>query len=274
MRNIMSSYKRIVVLCFFAIIVFFIDNRFVYALEEVNLVSIDSIYVDTSNVKKNYVEGVDFDSSNMEVYAYYNDGSVGEINNYNIINGINLQRNINSVVIRIDKFIVEIYVTVIPKDSVVTLSFKSKDIYDATLRKIRELEDILIDFNDEDMVISLYKDGLDISARNKTDTNKLIIQILGISKAIFLDSIFLSQNANTNLASLTPTARKERLEILTNTDFVINQFKEKLKDLQNEYEAKCVEVQLEKNKLEGVKQANLNQQADLQFLCLFLHRIY
>lgn len=113
--------------------------------------------------------------------------------------------------------------------------------------------------------VVLYKDGLDISARNKTDTNKLIIQILGISKAIFLDSIFLSQNANTNLASLTPTARKERLEILTNTDFVINQFKEKLKDLQNEYEAKCVEVQLEKNKLEGVKQANLNQQADLQF---------
>lgn len=113
--------------------------------------------------------------------------------------------------------------------------------------------------------VVLYKDGLDISARNKTDTNKLIIQILGISKAIFLDSIFLSQNANTNLASLTPTARKERLEILTNTDFVINQFKDKLKDLQNEYEAKCVEVQLEKNKLEGVKQANLNQQADLQF---------
>ena len=113
--------------------------------------------------------------------------------------------------------------------------------------------------------VVLYKDGLDISARNKTDTNKLIIQILGISKAIFLDSIFLSQNANTNLASLTPTARKERLEILTNTDFVINQFKDKLKDLQNEYEAKCVEVQLEKNKLEGVRQANLNQQADLQF---------
>lgn len=113
--------------------------------------------------------------------------------------------------------------------------------------------------------VVLYKNGLDISARNKTDTNKLIIQILGISKAIFLDSIFLSQNANTNLASLTPTARKERLEILTNTDFVISQFKERLKDLQNEYEAKCVDVQLERNKLEGTKQANLKQQNELQF---------
>ena len=48
--------------------------------------------------------------------------------------------------------------------------------------------------------VVLYKNNQDISARNKTDTNKLIAQILGISKSIFLDSVFLSQNANTNLA--------------------------------------------------------------------------
>ena len=78
--------------------------------------------------------------------------------------------------------------------------------------------------------VVLYKDNQDISARNKTDTNKLIAQIIGINKAIFLDSVFLSQNANTNLASLTPTARKERLEILTNTDSTINDIR-KLKDI-------------------------------------------
>lgn len=112
--------------------------------------------------------------------------------------------------------------------------------------------------------VIINKNGLDISARNKTDTNKLILQILGINKAIFLDSIFLSQNANTNLASLTPTARKERLEILTNTDFMVNTFKDKLKEKQTEYEAECVSNQLKLNKLNGNKETNLKQQADIQ----------
>lgn len=113
--------------------------------------------------------------------------------------------------------------------------------------------------------VVIYKNGNDISARNKTDTNKLIAQILGISKSIFLDSVFLSQNANTNLASLTPTARKERLEILTNTDSVVNNFKEKLKDKQTEYEAECVNAQLDMNKLNGSIETNKKQQQDLQF---------
>lgn len=113
--------------------------------------------------------------------------------------------------------------------------------------------------------VTFLKNGLDISARNKTDTNKLILNVLGISKSIFLDSIFLSQNANTNLASLSPTARKERLEILTNTDSTIATFKEQLKEKQVEYEAKCVEDQMAINKLKGNKEANLKQQSEIQF---------
>lgn len=112
--------------------------------------------------------------------------------------------------------------------------------------------------------VLFYKNGIDISARNKTDTNKLIIQTIGINKAIFLDSIFLSQNAVTNLASLSPTARKERLEILTNTDYAVSQFKDKLKELQINYEAKCVEDQLQINKLNGSKETNIKQQQDIQ----------
>lgn len=99
--------------------------------------------------------------------------------------------------------------------------------------------------------VGLLKDGKEISARNKTDTNKLIISILGINKSVFLDSIYLSQGANTNLASLTPTARKERLEILTNTDNVINSFKEKLKQKQIEYESKCVDWEKQNAEIEG-----------------------
>lgn len=117
--------------------------------------------------------------------------------------------------------------------------------------------------NNKTSVVFL-KNGVDISARNKTDTNKLILQTIGISKSIFLDSVFLSQNANTNLASLSPTARKERLEILTNTDSAITQFKDKLKDIQIMYENNCVNDQLEINKLIGIKEANIKQQNDIQ----------
>lgn len=109
--------------------------------------------------------------------------------------------------------------------------------------------------------VVLYRNDEDISARNKSDTNKLIISILGINKAIFLDSIFLSQNAVTNLPSLSPTARKERLEILTNTDNAINNFKTLLKEKQIMYESKHVDCQLEINKING-KEESLQQQKD------------
>ena len=109
--------------------------------------------------------------------------------------------------------------------------------------------------------VVLYRNDEDISARNKSDTNKLIISILGINKAIFLDSIFLSQNAVTNLPSLSPTARKERLEILTNTDNAINNFKTFLKEKQTIYESKHVDCQLEINKING-KEESLQQQKD------------
>ena len=109
--------------------------------------------------------------------------------------------------------------------------------------------------------VVLYRNNEDISARNKSDTNKLIISILGINKAIFLDSIFLSQNAVTNLPSLSPTARKERLEILTNTDNAINNFKTFLKEKQTMYESKHVDCQLEINKING-KEESLHQQKD------------
>ena len=103
--------------------------------------------------------------------------------------------------------------------------------------------------------VLLYKDNIDISARNKTDTNKLILSLLGISKSIFLDTIFLSQNAVTNLASLQPTARRERLEVLTNTDNTINNFKEKIKEQQINYEADRVVIVSDINKIDGKKVA-------------------
>ena len=99
--------------------------------------------------------------------------------------------------------------------------------------------------------VVLYKDSIDISCRNKTDTNKLILSLLNVSKSIFLDSIFLSQGVSTNLASLSPTARKERLETLTNTDTNINVFKEKIKSIQLKLESSNVELKMQISRING-----------------------
>ena len=107
--------------------------------------------------------------------------------------------------------------------------------------------------------VTFIKNNEDISARNKTDTNKLILNELKITKDIFLDSILLSQNVNTNLASLTPTARKERLELLTNTNEIIDNFKDNIKQKQILYEQKCTDSSLNISKLTGNKETTLQQ---------------
>lgn len=112
--------------------------------------------------------------------------------------------------------------------------------------------------------VSFFKDDIDISSRLRTDTNKLILSTLGITKDVFLDSIFLSQNATTNLASLSPTARRERLEILTNTDNVINNFKDFIKNKQHIYEAECNDIDLQKSRLIGNKEAIQDEVLELQ----------
>lgn len=113
-------------------------------------------------------------------------------------------------------------------------------------------------------IVVLYKNDVDISARNKTDTNKLIQDLLGINKNIFLDSVFLSQSVSTNLASLSPTQRKERLEILTNTDIIINNFKEKLKEQQTNFESICVDTEKNINKIQGNIDSLQNQKQNIQ----------
>lgn len=111
-----------------------------------------------------------------------------------------------------------------------------------------------------------YIDGVpnDISGRNKTDANKIILNLLNISKELFLDSVFLAQGVSTNLSTLSPTARKERLEILTGTEKLIEDFKSYIKGRQLEYETKCTELTLNKSKIEGNIQSLNNQKNTLR----------
>ena len=83
--------------------------------------------------------------------------------------------------------------------------------------------------------VEFYCNDEDLTARNKSDTDKIILETLPVSKDIFLASIFLSQNFAGKLSSLSPSGRKDRLEQITNIDEKINEFKDRLSKLKSQY---------------------------------------
>lgn len=88
---------------------------------------------------------------------------------------------------------------------------------------------------------SEYKTGLlilkndeDISAKNKTDSDKMVKEILGFDSEIFSQLVFLSQGFNNRFALYGPKARKEMLESLYNIDSYLNEFIAQLKVKESE----------------------------------------
>lgn len=93
-----------------------------------------------------------------------------------------------------------------------------------------------LDHKERKTGISLFCNGLDLSCRNKSDTDKLIKEkVLPFNQDVFLSTIFLSQGFSGRLSLLTPTARKERLEVLANIDERITAFKEQVNNKKSDY---------------------------------------
>ena len=66
----------------------------------------------------------------------------------------------------------------------------------------------------------------DISGRNKSDSDKILKDILPMTEDIFLSTTFLSQGFNARLSTLSPSARKSRLEELTQTSAQLDKLKD------------------------------------------------
>lgn len=106
----------------------------------------------------------------------------------------------------------------------------------------------------------LYKGEKDISGRNKSDTDKLIkSDIFPISQDIFLSSIFLSQGFSNRLSNLTPSGRKERIEVLTDTSSKIERFKSRILSKKSEYDNLYNDTIRDESYNEGLK-ANIESQ--------------
>lgn len=81
--------------------------------------------------------------------------------------------------------------------------------------------------------VVILKEHEDISGRIKSDSNKLIKDIIHIDEEIFSQMIFLSQGFNNRFAIYTPKARKELLESMYNINEKLDEFVNKLKFIEN-----------------------------------------
>ena len=106
--------------------------------------------------------------------------------------------------------------------------------------------------NGSSQSVSLYINGNLQSARNKSDSDKIIKEdILKMSPDIFLSLIYLSQGFNSRLSALTPAARKDRLEQLTSTAESIDIFSKRISNGKSDLTDKCNKLQMEISKRNG-----------------------
>lgn len=111
---------------------------------------------------------------------------------------------------------------------------------------------------DKGTSLNIFKNNGNISGRNKTDTEKIIkSDIIPISMEIYLSTIFLSQGFSGRLSVLTPSGRKERIESITNTVSIINEFKKKLDNSKKYYENSISETQSSISYNNGIISSNI-----------------
>lgn len=107
----------------------------------------------------------------------------------------------------------------------------------------------------------------DISCRNKSDTDKLIRNtILPFDQDIFLSTIFLSQGFSGRLSSLTPSARKERLEILTNIDQAVTEFKDNVSEIKSKLNEQYSTIQNKIQYLKGQLEIYTSEKSSIEAL--------
>ena len=99
--------------------------------------------------------------------------------------------------------------------------------------------------------VALYLNDENISARNKTDTNANIVNILNVEYAIFLQMIILSQNFNNRFVSNTPKAKKELLEEMYGLNEIFEKFTSRISIVKDDINEKYQDTKTKKNQIDS-----------------------
>lgn len=110
----------------------------------------------------------------------------------------------------------------------------------------------------------ILKESIDISGRNKTDSNKLIKDILKIDEELFLQMIFLSQGFSNRFAIYSPKDRKDLLEAMYGLDEKLNTFIENLKVKSTVIDSEYAELN---NNMTKLKTTIENDVSQIRWMC-------
>lgn len=147
------------------------------------------------------------------------------------------------------------------KGCTVTVSFS----VDFTLYSITRS----ISHENKAVALKVLKDDKDISSRNKSSTDALIRDsVFPMSQDIFLSTVFLSQGFSGRLSLLTPSARKERLEVIANLDNAISEFKESISTKNTEVNSKLSELNTKVSVMQGELTAYRSELTKINSICM------
>lgn len=108
--------------------------------------------------------------------------------------------------------------------------------------------------------LKILNQDIDLSGRNKTDTEKIIKNdIFPFSQDIFLSIIFLNQGFSGRLGALNPSGRKERIELLTDTTGRINSLRDSFINLKSDYLTKSNDLMNKKSYCSGTIDSMMNE---------------
>lgn len=107
--------------------------------------------------------------------------------------------------------------------------------------------------------VKLYCNGNDITRKNKTDTEKQIKEIFNFDIDIFLSTIYLSQGFNSRIGILTPSGRKERIELLTGIADRVEEFKETISNIKSDAQKKLIDIESNISYNQGKENSMLGQ---------------
>lgn len=81
--------------------------------------------------------------------------------------------------------------------------------------------------------VKLFHNGADITSKNKVDTEKQIKSVIVFDVDVFLSTVYLSQGFNSRIGILSPSGRKERIELLTGISDRVSEFKDKISEIKS-----------------------------------------
>ena len=175
---------------------------------------IDSLSVE--NYKSRYIEGENFDNSNMVVKAYYQNGTVALINNYTLSNNENLDESQTTVTVSYKGVSTDIPIIVYSADRIARLYFPDGELYNSVLKTLINNYDAeygMVRFGDGEIVV--LKDIVDsITEYSLHDID--VRDITGLSGLYNLEHVSLPLENLRDISELANLANLKHIEVYSN----------------------------------------------------------